>query len=101
MTSHDQARQFAKTYMGALNTGEGAFAALFAHDARVTIAGAPATAAEVRTATMPGRSAYRGARVDAPGFYVLIRVRPGGTAVEERRHRVVLRKDGLIGSLEA
>lgn len=101
MTSHDQARQFAKTYMAALNTGEEQFAALFAGDAEVRLRGQPATPARVRGATLPGRSAYRGARVEAPGFLVLIRVRPGGTVVEERQHRVELRPDGQIGSLSA
>lgn len=101
MTSHDQARQFAKLYIGALNTGGAAFASLFARDADVRVGGEPADAAGVRELTLPGRSAYRGARVDAPGFFVLIRVRPGGAAVEEREHRVELREDGLIASLRA
>jgi hypothetical protein len=100
LTTYDQARQFGKTYVGALNTGARAFAALFADGARVTVAGAPATPAGVRDATPPGRSGFKGVEMDGRGFRIRVRVIDGGS-VDDRLHRVELGAAGRIVELQA
>jgi hypothetical protein len=100
VTTYDQARQFGKAYVGALNTGEGPFAALFARDARVVVGGAPATPAGVREATRPGRSSFKGVEMEGEGFRIRVRVLDGG-AHEDRPHRVRLDAGGRIVALEA
>jgi len=71
--SYDQARQFGKTYVGALNTGTEAFAALFAPDAQVRVGGAPSDPRGVRDATPAGRSGFRGARLEPPQVVLTVR----------------------------
>ncbi|MEW6583204.1 MAG: hypothetical protein AB1416_10635 [Actinomycetota bacterium] len=101
LTTYDQARQFGKTYVGALNTGEEAFAALFADGAAVTVGGAAASPELVRQATPPGRSALRGSRMRQDGeFAVIVRVR-GAASVEDREHVMRLDASGRIVSLSA
>jgi len=100
LTTYDQARQFGKSYVGALNTGQGAFAALFARDARVVVGGAPANPAGVREATPPGLSSFKGVEMDGEGFRIRVRVLEGG-AHEDRPHRVQLDASGRIVALEA
>ena len=100
MTTYDQARQFGKTYVGALNTGEGEFAALFADGARVSLGGAPATPAGVRDATPPGRSWFKGVAMDGNAFNVRVRVLGTGS-FEDRRHRLELDASGRIAALQA
>jgi len=96
VTSYDQARQFGKVYVGALNTGDEAFAALFAPAADVRVGGVPAHPAQVREVTPPGRSAFRGARMrDDGSFAVVVRVRDA-TSVEDREHLLRLDDHGRI-----
>jgi hypothetical protein len=100
--TYDQARQLGKTYVGALNTGADAFAALFAPGARVSVGGAPASLRAVREATPPGRSAFAGARLDPPHVVLTVRVRDRArVCVEDRPHRLTLAGDGRIAALEA
>ncbi len=102
MPTYDQARQLGKAYVGALNTSPDAFAALFAPEAAVRVGGAPATPEVVRAATPPGRSAFRGARLDPPEVLFAVRVidRAAGRA-DDRLHRLRLGDDGRITALEA
>ncbi len=100
MTTYDQARQFGKNYVGALNTGDEAFAALFADDARVSVGGAPGTPVRVREVTPPGRSGFKGVELDGGGFRVRVRV-IDPTSFEDRMHRVELDDAGRIVELEA
>jgi hypothetical protein len=101
VTTYDQARQFGKVYVAALNTGEEAFAALFAPDATVTVLGEAVAPPRVREVTPPGLSAYRGARMNADGsFAVLVRVR-GRTSVDDREHLLRLDDAGRIVALSA
>ena len=100
MTTYDQARQFGKAYVGALNTGEDAFSSLFADGARVSLDGAPASPAGVRDVTPPGRSGFKGVELDGEGFRVRVRVFDR-TSVEDRLHRVELDGAGRIAALEA
>ena len=100
--TYDQARQFGKAYVGALNTSPEAFAALFAPGAEVRVAGAPASPDAVRDATPPGRSGFRRARLDPPDMLLTVRVldRPAAR-VDDRVHRLRLDGDGRITALEA
>jgi hypothetical protein len=99
MTTYDQARQFGKGYVGALNTSRPAFAALFAPDARVAVDGAEASLDRVPERTPPGRSAFRRARLDGPGFVLTVRVlRRDG--VDDQAHRIELDEGGRIRALE-
>jgi hypothetical protein len=98
--SYDVARQLGKTYIGALNTGEAEFAALFAPDATVTVGGREGTLADVRTAFPPGRSSFRGARLEPPHVVFTVRVKEGREVVD-RPHRLDVADDGTILALEA
>ena len=100
--TYDQARQFGKAYVGALNTSPEAFATLFAPGAEVRVGGAPASPNGVRDATPPGRSGFRGARLDPPDVLLTVRVldRPAAR-VDDRVHRLRLDGDGRIAALEA
>jgi hypothetical protein len=100
--SYDQARQFGKDYVGALNTSPEAFGALFAPGAAVRVAGAPSDPDGVRDATPPGRSAFRGARLDPPDVLLTVRVLDRARAsIEDRVHRLRLDRAGRIMALEA
>lgn len=98
MTSHDVARQLGKAYVGALNRGPGELAARFAPGATILIGGAPAGVADVRGVAPPGRSGFRGARVDGDEVVWTVRVRDT-TRVDDREHRVRLDAGGLITTL--
>ena len=100
MISYDVARQLGKTYIGALNTGEAEFAALFAPDARVTVGGREGTLDDVRAAFPPGRSSFRGARLEPPHVVFTVRVKEGQT-VTDLPHRLDVADDGTILALEA
>jgi hypothetical protein len=100
--TYDQARQFGKAYVGALNTGLEAFAALFAPGASVRVAGAPADLGRVLEVTPPGRSAFRGARLEPPHVVLTVRVRDRARErVDDLPHRLTLDDEGRIASLEA
>jgi hypothetical protein len=100
--TYDQARQFGKTYVGALNTSSEDFASLFAPGAEVRVAGAPATLERVREATPPGRSGFRRARLDPPDVLLTVRVLDRAAAsVDDRIHRLRLDRQGRITALEA
>lgn len=100
--TYDQARQFGKTYVGALNTSSEAFAALFAPGAEVRVRGAPADLEAVRGATPPGRSGFRGARLEPPDVVLTVRVLDRAAAsVDDRVHRLRLDGAGRISALEA
>ncbi len=102
MITYDQARQFGKTYVGALNTGDAEYAALFAPGAEVRLAGAAADPAAVRATVPAGRAGFRGAALAAPRVVVTVRVvEPARQAVEDREHRLVLDDAGRIAALEA
>jgi hypothetical protein len=100
--TYDQARQLGKAYVGALNTSPEAFAALFAPGARVRVDGAASDPDGVRHATPPGRSAFRGARLDPPDVLFTVRVldRPNAS-VDDRVHRLRVDDAGRITVLEA
>jgi len=99
VTTYDQARQFGKTYVGALNTSVPAFSALFAPGARVALDGGEASPDRVPDRTPPGRSAFRRARLDGHGIVLTVRVlRRDG--VDDQAHRVELDAAGRIRSLE-
>ena len=100
--TYDQARQFGKAYVGALNTSAEAFAALFAPDAEVRVGGAPADPQGVRDATPPGRSGFRRARLDPPDVLLTVRVLDRAAAsVDDRVHRLRVDARGRITALEA
>ncbi len=100
--TYDQARQFGKAYVGALNTSAEAFTALFAPDAEVRVGGAPADPQGVRDATPPGRSGFRRARLDPPDVLLTVRVLDRAAAsVDDRVHRLRLDERGRITALEA
>jgi hypothetical protein len=100
--SYDQARQFGKTYVGALNTGTEAFAALFAPGAEVSVAGDPSDPQGVRDVTPAGRSGFRGARLDPPHVVLTVRViDPASQSVDDRPHRLTFDASGRITRLEA
>ena len=100
--TYDQARQFGKTYVGALNTSHEAYAALFAPAAEVRVGGAAAPLARVLADTPPGRSAFRGARLEAPDVLLTVRVRDrAAESVDDRVHRLRLDAHGRITALEA
>ena len=102
MPSYDRARQFGKTYVGALNTGTEAFAALFAPDAEVRVGGVSSNPEGVREATPPGRSGFRGARLDPPQVVLTVRVIDRASqSVDDRPHRLTFDDQGRIASLEA
>jgi len=100
--TYDQARQFGKAYVGALNTSRDTFAALFAPSAAVRVGGTPAPPERVLDVAPPGRSAFRGARLDPPDLLLTVRVRDRAAArVDDRVHRLRLDRDGRITALEA
>jgi hypothetical protein len=100
--TYDQARQYGKTYVGALNTGSEAYAALFAEGARVRLDGADADVAGVLAVTPPGRSAFRRARLEPPVVVLTVRVRDRAAArVDDQEHRLTLDDRGHITRLEA
>jgi hypothetical protein len=100
--SYDQARQFGKTYVAALNTGADAFAALFAPGAAVRVEGRPSDPEGVRAATPPGRSGFRGARLEPPVVVLTVRViDQRAESVDDRAHRLTFDDAGRISSLEA
>jgi hypothetical protein len=98
LTTYDQARQFGKTYVGALNTSPEAFAALFDPDAAVIVRGSRAVPDAVLEVTPPGRSGFRGSRMDGEGFVMTVRVRER-ESVDDQEHRAALGADGRIVSL--
>ena len=98
--TYDQARQYGKTYVGALNTGVDAFAGLFANDAFITVGGVEADIAAVLEQTPPTRCNYRGARLEDPYAVLNVRVRIGED-VTDIEHRVALNAAGLIATLVA
>jgi hypothetical protein len=97
--SYDQARQFGKVYVGALNTGPDEFASLFTPGADVVLAGAPADPDAVRPRAQPGKAAFRRVHLASRGFVVTVRVVADG-AVDEQAHRIVLNDDGCIVLLD-
>jgi hypothetical protein len=100
--TYDQARQLGKTYVGALNTGLDAYAALFAPGAEVRVGGAPADLPRVLEVTPPGRSAFRGARLEPPQVVLTVRVRDRARErVDDLPHRLTLDDRGRIARLEA
>jgi hypothetical protein len=100
--TYDQARQFGKAYVGALNTSAEAFAALFAPGAQVRVADAPVSPEAVRDATPPGRSAFRRARLEPPDVLLTVRVLDRAAAsVDDRVHRLRLDDRGQITALRA
>ncbi len=102
MLSYDQARQYGKSYVGALNTGTEAFAALFAPEAEVRVGGAPSDPQGVRDATPAGRSGFRGARLEPPEVVLTVRVIDAASqSVDVRPHRLTLDDAGRITRLEA
>jgi hypothetical protein len=102
MLSYDQARQYGKSYVGALNTGTEAFAALFAPEAEVRIGGAPSDPQGVRDATPAGRSGFRGARLEPPQVVLTVRVIDAASqSVDDRPLRLTLDDAGRITRLEA
>lgn len=100
--THDQARQFGKTYVGALNTGREEFAALFAPGAEVRVGGEPSDLDGVRAVSPPGRSGFRGARIEEPWVVLTVRVidRPA-ESVDDQPHRLQMDAEGRITLLEA
>lgn len=100
MTSHDVARQLGKAYVGALNTGPRELAARFAPGAVVRVGGRDADLDGLRAATPPGRSAFRGARVDGEEVVWTVRVRDR-VGVDDREHRVTIDDEGRISALSA
>ena len=102
MITYDQARQLGKAYVGAMNTGDAEYAALFAPGADVRLAGAPADPAAVRTTISAGRTGFRGAALAAPHVVITLRVtQPDRGAVADREHRLVVDDAGRIATLEA
>lgn len=102
MITLDQARQLGKAYVGALNTGDAEYAALFAAGATVRLAGAPADPAAVRATVPAGRAGFRGAALAPPHVVVTVRViDTARQAVDDRRHRLALDDGGRIAALEA
>jgi hypothetical protein len=100
--TYDQARQYGKTYVGALNTGPEAYAALFAEGAQVRVAGADADLPDVLAVTPPGRSAFRRARLEPPAVVLTVRVRDrAAERVDDLEHRLTLDARGHIRRLEA
>jgi len=100
--TYDQARRLGKAYVGALNTGDAEYAALFAPAAEVRLAGAPADPAAVRATVPAGRTGFRGAALAAPHVVIALRVTdPGRGAVDDREHRLVVDDAGRIATLEA
>jgi hypothetical protein len=100
--SYDQARQFGKTYVAALNTGAEAFASLFAPGASVRVGGRPSDPEGVRAATPPGRSGFRGARLEPPEVVLTVRViDQAAESVDDRVHRLRFDDAGRVASLEA
>ena len=99
MISYDRARQLGKTYVGALNMGPEEFAALFAPDATVRVGGRDASPTAVREVAPPGRSAFRGARLEPPHVVFTVRVRDR-QGVEDLPHRLLVDDSGLITGLE-
>ena len=100
--SYDQARQFGKAYVGALNTGPEAFAALFAADTDIRVDGGASDPEGVRATTPAGRIGFRGARLDPPHVVLTVRIiDPAAQSVDDRPHRLTLDEAGRITSLEA
>ena len=102
MITYDQARQLGKVYVGALNTGPDAYAALFAEGAQVRVDGADADVADVLAVSPPGRSAFRRARLEPPAVVLTVRVRDrAAESVDDQEHRLTLDEAGHITRLEA
>ena len=102
MITYDQARQYGKAYVGALNTGPETYGALFAEGARVRVGGADADPAGVLAMTPPGRSAFRRARLEPPAVVLTVRVRDrAAESVDDQEHRLILDDEGRISRLEA
>ncbi|MGD9696415.1 MAG: hypothetical protein AB7V42_12245 [Thermoleophilia bacterium] len=100
--TYDQARQLGKAYVGALNTGIEAYSALFASGARVRVDGSPSDLHGVLEVTPPGRSGFRGARLDGDHVLYTVRVRDrAAESVEDRVHRIAYDDDGRVASLDA
>ncbi len=100
--TYDQARQFGKTYVGALNSDPEAYAALFAAGATVRVGGEAADLDAVRATTPPGRSGFRGARLDGPWVVLTVRVIDrAAESVDDRPHRLQMDDGGRITLLEA
>jgi len=100
--TYDQARQFGKTYVGALNTGTETYAALFADGAELRVHGADADLGGVLAVTPPGRSAFRRARLEPPVVVLTVRVRDrAAESVDDQEHRLTLDDAGHITRLEA
>ncbi len=102
MPSYDQARQFGKAYVGALNTGLEAFAALFAPGAEVSVNGLPSDPEGVRDMTPAGHTVFRGARLDGERVVLTLRVIDrAAESVDDRPHRLLIDDQGRIVALEA
>ena len=100
--TYDWSRQFGKTYVGALNTGPEAFAALFAPGAVVRVGGAESSPDGIRAATPPGRSAFRRARIEEPWVVLTVRVIDrAAQSVDDLPHRLRFDDGGRITLLEA
>jgi hypothetical protein len=100
--TYDQARQFGKTYVGALNTGRAEFEALLAPDVRLRVGGRDATLDRVFETTPPGRSAFRRARLEPPEVVMTVRVRDrAAERVDDREHRLLLDDAGRIAVIDA
>lgn len=100
MISYDQARQFCKTYVAALNTSPEAYAALFAPDAEILRESRPCTLTDIAAFTPAGRSGYGGARIEGPEVVLLVKVRHP-ERLDLHEHRVLLDNDGRIVRLRA
>lgn len=102
MITLDQARQFGKAYVAAMNTGSAEYGALFAPGALVTLGGRPADPDAVRAVTPPGVTGFRGARLEPPHVVLTVRVIDRAAAsVDDRAHRLQLDQAGRIAALEA
>lgn len=99
MITYDQARQYGKTYVGALNSGCDPFAELFAEEAEVRVDGVRASIDDVLEVAPPGRSGFRGARLVPPAVVLIVRVRDV-LSVEDQAHRLVLDDLGRIVALD-
>jgi hypothetical protein len=100
--TYDQARQLGKVYVGALNTGDAEYAALFAPGADVRLGGEAADPAAVRATVPPGRTGFRGAALAAPYVVVTLRITdPARQVADDREHRLVVDDAGRIAGLEA
>jgi hypothetical protein len=100
--TYDQARQFGKAYVAALNTGDAEYATLFAPGADVRLGGAPADPVAARATIPAGRAGFRRVALAAPHMVVTVRmIDAARQAVDDREHRLVLDGAGRIAALEA